>query len=298
MLGATVPFPSWEPHPDVWMLVGLLAVGYAVAIVRLGPRLSPAGQPVVSRFQVACWSLGVFATWLASDYPIHDVAEGSLYSVHMVQHLIFTLLATPLLLLGTPAWLLRWLLSPGWLFRSVRWLARFLPAVILYNAVLVLSHWPAVVDVTVRSGAAHFVAHVVIFVSALIVWLPVLSPLPEILRLTPVTRMVYLFLQSVVPTIPASFLTFGETPLYRVYERFPHLWGATTLEDQRIAGLIMKLGAGLLIWGLITVVFFRWATEEERADRPGDPPGWQDLERQLTHTPSTSLPPSTPSRKP
>jgi putative membrane protein len=281
VLGA-VPFPTWEPHPDVWIVIGLFAVGYAMAVVRLGPRLSPAGQPVVSRLQVTCWSLGVFAMWLASDWPIHDVAEQSLYSVHMVQHLVFTLVVAPLLLLGTPAWLLRWILSPQWLFRSVRWMARFLPAVILYNLVLVLSHWPAVVDLTVGNGLAHFFAHVIIVGSALIVWLPILSPLPEIPRLVPVAQMVYLFLQSVVPTIPASFLTFGQKPLYKAYEGLPHLWGATTLEDQRIAGLIMKLAAGLLIWAIIAVVFFRWASEEERADRSLDPPGWQDLERQLT----------------
>jgi putative membrane protein len=277
-----VPFPAWEPHPDVWIVIGLFAVGYAMAIVRLGPRLSPAGQPVVSRLQVTCWSLGVFAMWLASDWPIHDVAEQSLYSVHMLQHLTFTLVVAPLLLLGTPAWLLRWILSPAWLFRSVRWMARFLPAVILYNLVLVLSHWPAVVNLTLGNGLAHFVAHVIILSSALIVWLPLLSPLPEIPRLVPVAQMVYLFLQSVVPTIPASFLTFGQKPLYKAYEGLPHLWGATTLQDQQIAGLIMKLGAGLLIWAIIAVVFFRWATEEERADRSLDPPGWQDLERQLT----------------
>ena len=50
----------------------------------------------------------------------------------------------------------------------------------------------------------------------------------------------------------------------------------------------MKIGAGLLIWAIIAVVFFRWASEEERADRSLDPPGWQDLERQLTATASRS----------
>lgn len=289
MFVAAASFPGWEPHPDVWMLIGLLVVGYVVAVVRLGPRLSPAGQPVVSRLQIACWGLGVFATWVAADYPVHDVAEGSLYSVHMVQHLVFTLIAAPLLVLGTPGWLLRWILTPRWLFAAVRFLARFLPAVILYNLVLVLSHWPAVVDLTVENGLAHFVAHAVLFVSALIIWLPILSPLPEIPRLAPIGRMVFLFLESIVPTIPASFLTFGETPLYRVYDRLPLIWGGTTLQDQRIAGLIMKLGAGLLIWAVITVVFFRWATDEERADRSERPPGWQDLGRQLTAMSSRSL---------
>jgi putative membrane protein len=90
------------------------------------------------------------------------------------------------------------------------------------------------------------------------------SPLPEIPRLAPPTRMVFLFLQSIVPTLPASFLTFGTTPLYRFYEKVPHLWGMSTLDDQQVAGLIMKIGAGLLLWMIIAVIFFRWAGEEDR----------------------------------
>jgi len=95
-------------------------------------------------------------------------------------------------------------------------------------------------------------------------------------------RAVFLFLQSIVPTVPASFLTFGSAPLYRGYEDFPHLWGLTTLEDQRVAGLIMKIGAGVLLWALIAVIFFRWAAEEDRRNLPRQT--WQDLDRNLTES--------------
>ena len=80
--------------------------------------------------------------------------------------------------------------------------------------------------------------------------------------------MLFLFLCTIVPTVPASFLTFGAAPLYRFYEGAPHLWGLSTLEDQQVAGLIMKIGAGMLLWALITVFFFRWAADEERHQRP------------------------------
>ncbi len=284
VLGAA-RFPAWHAHPDVWLLLGLLATCYAVAVVRLGPRWAPPGGPAVTRAQVIWFSLGVATLWLAADWPIHDVAEHSMYSVHMVQHLLFSLVAAPLLLLGTPAWMLRALLRPEPVFRVVRRLARFLPAILLYNLVLVLAHWPAVVDATLRSHPLHFLAHAVILVTALIVWLPVLSPLPEIPRLAPPQRMVFLFLQSVVPTVPASFLTFGRKPLYHFYEHVPQLWG-TTLDDQRTAGLIMKLGAGLLIWITIAVIFFRWAAEEESSSRPRRQ--WQDLDRELTESAARS----------
>jgi cytochrome c oxidase assembly factor CtaG len=282
-LGAAAHFPAWSPHPDVWLLVALFAVGYAIAVVRLGPKWVAPGQSPVTRLQVTCWTLGLLTMWLASDWPVHDIAERSMYSVHMVQHLSLAMVAVPLLLLGTPGWLLREVLRPpSFLFRTVRRLARFLPALIVFNLVLVFTHWPAIVDASLRSGWVHFAVHSLIFLTSFIVWLPVLSPLPEIPRLSPPPRMIFLFLQSVVPTVPASFLTFGTTPLYHFYEKVPHLWGFSTIDDQRLAGLIMKIGGGILLWAIITVTFFRWAAEEERRDVRGSGPAWQDLDRELT----------------
>ncbi len=280
MLAAAVPFPAWTPHPDVWLLVGLFGAGYAIAIVRLAPRWAVAGQAVVTRFQVTCWTLGVLAMWVASDYPVHDVAERYNFSVHMVQHLIFTMVVPPLLLLGLPAWLLRLVLRPRWLFSTVRTLARFIPALVIFNVVLVFTHWPLIVDAALHSGLLHFLVHALLLVSSLIVWLPIVSPLPEIPRLQPVLRMLYLFAWSVVPTIPASFLTFGTSPLYKFYEHVPHLYGMSTLQDQQTAGLIMKIGAGLLLWLIIAVVFFRWASEEDRANTPRH--GLDEMDRELT----------------
>ncbi|MGH9025053.1 MAG: cytochrome c oxidase assembly protein [Acidimicrobiia bacterium] len=276
---ASVPFPDWEPHPDVWLLIGLLAAGYTIAAVRVGPRLAVPGHPAVTRLQVVCFGLGVVALWLAADWPIHDVAEKSLYTAHMVQHLVFSMVAAPLLLLGTPAWMLRTILRPHWLLRTAQFLARFLPALIIFNLVLVVTHWPAFVDLTLRSGLAHFLAHAVILIASLLIWMPVVSPLPEVPRLSPPPRMIFLFLQSVVPTVPASFLTFGSRPLYHYYEGVPQLFGLTALDDQRMAGLVMKIGAGLLLWMLIAVTFFRWAAEEDR--RSVQTRKWQDLDREL-----------------
>jgi putative membrane protein len=94
-----------------------------------------------------------------------------------------------------------------------------------------------------------------------------------------VMRMLYLFTWSIVPTVPASFLTFGSDPLYKFYEGLPHLFGLTTLADQQLAGLIMKIAAGLLLWLIIAVLFFRWAAEEDRANTPRH--GLDELDREL-----------------
>ena len=125
------------------------------------------------------------------------------------------------------------------------------------------THVPATVDFALKYGLAHFALHALLLISSIIVWMPILSPLPEVPRLYPPLGMLYLFLQSVIPTVPASFLTFGSKPLYHVYETFPRLWGVSALTDMQVAGLIMKIGAGILIWGVITIIFFRWQRREE-----------------------------------
>ena len=274
-----VSLPAWQPHPDVWLLVALFAVGYAVAINRLGPRLAPAGQRVVTRFQVGSFSAGVIALWIASDWPIHDVAERYLFSVHMVQHVTYSIIAAPLLLIGTPTWLARWLLSPRWLLAAVRWASRLIPATILFNLVVIITHTPVVVNAALEHAILHFAIHTLIFVSAIIVWMPLLSPLPEVPRLPPLGRMLFLFLQSIVPTIPASFLTFGAHPLYRFYEKVPRLWHVSAISDMQVAGIIMKIGVGLTLGVIIAILFFRWYSAEE-APTPSRRVS-RDLEREL-----------------
>jgi putative membrane protein len=285
MLAAVGRIPPWVPHTDVWLLVAAIAAGYAIAVTRLGPCFVAPGHPSVTRFQVVCFALGVATIWMAADWPIHDLAEKSMYSIHMVQHLMLTMLAAPLLLLGTPGWLARWILRPpSLLFRIFGRLSRFFPALLVFNVVLVFTHWPLIVNISLHSGLNHFLLHTLLFVSALIVWMPIVSPLPEIPRLAAPVRAVFLFLQSVVPTVPASFLTLGSSPLYKFYVGKPHLWGLSTLEDQQVAGLIMKLGGGILLWALIAVIFFRWAADEDRRDTPARIRRELDRELSTLHT--------------
>jgi putative membrane protein len=268
--------PSWHPHPDAWLLLGSIAALYAVAVRRRARRT---GGPAASPRNLALFSAGLAALWLGADWPVHDLAEDYLYSAHMVQHMLFTLVAPPLLIAGTPEWLLRAALRPRSLLAAVRFLTRPLVALVIFNAVLLFTHWPAVVEASVRSEPLHFGLHVLVVASAFIMWWPVMSPLPELAALPPPGQMLYLFLQSLAPTIPASFLTFGERPLYPVYATFPRIWGLAPLEDQLIAGLTMKIGGGLILWVVIGAVFFRWFAQEQREG--WDVLEWRQFEREI-----------------
>jgi putative membrane protein len=270
---------GWHPHLDVWALVAVLAGGYWLAIRHWGPRHVSPGEPSATRGQKAAFYLGVLTIWLAADWPVHELAEERLMSVHMVQHLLLSLVAPPLLLLGTPGWLLRALLRPRWLAALVRGLARPLPALLMFNAFIAFSHWPLIVEAALRSELIHFGLHAALVSTALLMWMPVLSPMFEIPRLRYPSQMLYLFAQSIVPTVPASFLTFADGPIYPFYGIAAPLIGVDPVVDQRIAGLIMKIVGGFILWGFIAVLFFRWNKQDSLTG--SDEPAWQDVERQV-----------------
>jgi putative membrane protein len=260
---------------------------YLAACRWVGPTKVVPGEEVLPRRKLLLFLLGVGALWVHADYPIHDIGENYLLSVHMVQHTGFTLIAPPLLLLGLPTWMARWLFVERRAARwSLRWLTRPLVAGLLFNLVTVLAHWPVVVNVSLEHHATHFVVHTVLFTSAVLMWMPVVNRLPELPSMSPPFRMLYLFLQSVIPTIPASFLTFGDTPLYRFYARAPRAFHLSAVADQQMAGALMKVYAGSILWGVIIGIFFRWYAEEEgaRPRRPGAVLTWDQVERELERT--------------
>ena len=270
--------PQW--HPTVWLLCAVLLCGYYLALDYIGPKRVQPGEPVATRAQRRNAILAVATIFVAGEWPIHTLAERYLYSVHMIQHLLLVLVAAPLMIAATPPWMAR-ALFPGRLMNIARRVTRPLPALILFNATLVFTHWPTMVDASVHSEWAHFGLHVLLVFTAMIMWMPVLSPILELPRLSYPGQMLYLFLQSLVPTVPASFLTFGSRPLYHVYTTFPRM-GISALADQRFAGIEMKLIGGAILWALLVAIFIKWYRIENREGI--DLLSYRDVERTMNRT--------------
>ena len=256
---------AYQAHPEVWLLIAAAIGlgGYTVKVI--GPKAVRDGSPIVTRRQVGWFAAGVVVLWAASDWPIHDIAEERLYFVHMIQHLLLSYVAAPLFLLATPTWFARLLVGEG---RWLRKLCHPVVAGVIYNAVILFTHWQNAVNGSVANPAVHYGLHVLLFAASLLMWMPVCGPVPE-LRLSLPGQMVYLFLMSIVPTVPAAWLTMAEGVVYSAYDIPERLWGISAVEDQQYAGLIMKLGAGMYLWTLITVLFFKWAGRNMAAEKAG-----------------------------
>lgn len=262
---AGVTFSDVAPfhlHLDVIGVVVAAVIGLEYGVRRLAPAYAPRGEPPITGRQRLAFYSGIATVLVVSGYPFHDIGERSLFMFHMVEHLGIALVAVPLLLYGTPWWLMRLLVKP--VMPALRVLTRPLVALLAFNGTLALLHAPSVVERMVVGPAwFHFFMHALLFITAVMMWWPVIGPIPDIPRLAPFPRMGYLFLQSLVPTIPATFLTLGHSALYKVYDTFPRLWGISAHSDQIMAGLIMKLGGGLLLWGFIAATFFTWWKDEQ-----------------------------------
>ena len=257
----------------------LLIAAYVLAVKRWGRTEAPDPEHPVGHKKATLYGLGVASLWFGADWPIHDISEGFLLSVHMVQHMLFTFIAPPLLLLGLPPWMLRKVLGPPMVMKVAKTLTKPLVALVVFNGVIAITHWPALVDLSLRVELVHFAVHSVLVVTALMMWWPVVGPLPEMGRLSEPAKMLYLFGQSILPTVPASFLTFADGTVYQFYADVPRLWGSTVVGDQQLAGLIMKIGGGLLLWSIIAVLFFKWSAREE--SETAEEVAWEDFEREL-----------------
>jgi putative membrane protein len=245
----------YQMHPEIWLLVLGLIFAFVYAVRVVGPKVAPEGQ-VISRKQIWTFVLMITLLWFASDWPVHDIAEEYLYSMHMIQHMVLSYIVPPLALLATPEWLFRLLIGQGRTYRVVRFLTRPVIAAVVYNLVVLTTHIPGLVNRSAAGGPLHYSLHVLVVSSALMLWTPVCGPAKE-WRMSYMAMMLYLFTTSLVPSIPAGWLTFAEGSVYNHYDTPVRVWGMSIFSDQQLAGGIMKLGGSIFMWSIIITIFFR-----------------------------------------
>ena len=136
-----------------------------------------------------------------------------------------------------------------------------------FNVVFSIWHIPALYNSSLTSEAVHAVEHVMMVATAILMWWPLTSNLPELPRLDYPFQMGYIFILSIAQIIVFAIITFAEEPIYEFYVQAPRLWNLSPLLDQQLGGIIMKVGSGIYFVILLIVIFFKWYNQEEEVRR-------------------------------
>jgi len=265
---------QWQWRPEVIFVLVALGAAYSIGWRRLRRR----GHAKLARgWRLIAYLSGLAVVALALLSPI-DVLVAWLFSVHMVQHLLLTMVAAPLLMLANPMPFTVWGL-PADLRRAVQWalareglVRRFLrfvgpPWIALALATLTLWGWhlPAAYDGALRNDLLHDLEHLTFFWTALLFWWGITGAAPHVRPPTSYgLRIIFVLLGLAQNEALGVAITLARQPLYPFYTEVPRLWGIAVLDDQALAGAIMWVPAGMMYVVAVLVLLSRLIDQDEK----------------------------------
>lgn len=245
----------WEAKPDVVILIVALAAVYigAAGMMRRRPR---------SRQEMA-FGFAIVLLFLTLTGPLDEAAKGFFFAAYIFQQMMLVFVIPPLLLLGTPDWMLRPILTRRYVEPVFRLLTRPLLAFLIFSMFFALLHYPALCDKVCHAKPLYGGIRLALLTVGVLLWWPIVSPLPDFPRLSYPLQIFYLFLLMIPMTAVAAPITMAESVLYMYYTMGPHPLGLTPRADQVLGGLVMWVGQGVYIMFVVTGIFFRWAQRDD-----------------------------------
>ncbi|MFL5577403.1 MAG: cytochrome c oxidase assembly protein [Gemmatimonadaceae bacterium] len=258
---------AWSAEPAVLGGLAVAAWLYARGVRALWRRAGRGRG--IAPWRAGCYAGGLATLALALLSPV-DRVSAALFSVHMVQHLLLTMVAAPLVVLGEPLAATLWALPAGarravgrWWTRApaarvarAAWRGAREPLVAWLLAVGALWAWhaPRLYESALRHRGVHALEHGAFFLTSLLFWW-VLADRRARRRLGFGPAVLYLFAAGLQCTVLGALIALARRPWYLSHYDTTRPWGLTPLEDQQLAGLIMWVPAGLVYVGALVALF-------------------------------------------
>jgi putative copper resistance protein D len=232
----------------------------------------------VPRLRSWAWYGGLLALFVALCSPIATY-DTTLFAAHMVQHLLLTMVAAPLLVLAAPITLLlryaspetrRGLILPFLHSRPMRFIAHPVVTWILFAGVMWVSHFSFLFDAALENELWHLLEHALYLGVALLFWWPVVGADPSPWRLPHAARVGYLFLGMPQSSFLGLAIFSAPAVLYTHYAPVERSWGPTPLADQQIAGGLMWAVGDLVFLTAMLLAIWVWMRAEESEGRRVD----------------------------
>jgi putative membrane protein len=273
--GARLSPTGFTVHPST--VIGILGLAalyeYAGRDSRPGASTPNDRQPTTG--QRVMYHGALLVMFFSLNGWLHDLSDSYLFSAHMVQHLMLALVVPPLMIMGTPGPMLSPALDIPGVRPVARWLTRPTHCFAIFSIVVAGWHLPPLYNYALAHHPVHIGQHLMFLVVSVLMWWPVLSPLPELPRLSYPGQMLYLFLLTIPMSIVAVYISYADTILYPMYASAPRVWGITPMNDQLIGGLIMWIPGGLFFYTIVSIVFYRWQQRGGVETTAGAQVGWR-----------------------
>jgi putative membrane protein len=254
--GGAIPADVWlHWNFDPLLLIGLLLPTYLY--------VRGAATYRVERWRTGLFSAGIATLFIALLSPLHALSH-SLFSAHMIQHMLLVLLAAPLLMLSQPLPSLLRAIPSVWRkklgraahlpeFKRIwQWLTRPIAVFSLHVAALWLWHVPGLYSAAVNNPMIHALEHASFFITAALYWWVIRSSHEY------GGRVMSAFGLMIASGLLGALMTFSRTPWYDDHAEMTLLWGMTALADQQLAGVIMWIPMGMVYVITAAILLGRW----------------------------------------
>jgi putative membrane protein len=253
--------------------LGVVAIVYVAGVIRLW-RHAGYGRGI-RVFDVAAFSVGWLTLVVALSPPLDELSEQS-QMAHMIQHELLMVIAAPLIAISLPLVAVLWampspmrrvavdVVSTEPLARTWRLLTLPASVFLLYAVALWVWHLPALYDAALAHEPVHVVQHVCFFGTATLFWWGIAHG--RYGRVGYGAAVVYVFATAVHSGVLGALLTFSPHVWYLPYAERHHA-GASALEDQQLAGLLMWIPAGITFVAGGLILFAAWLRESDKHTR-------------------------------
>jgi len=254
--GLSFPF-HW--HTEPFLIASVLFLGwlYSLWIWVIPPGLDQTTK--ISVYRVVSFYMGLCLAYLAVGSPIDQIGEDFLFSVHMVQHLIVFLPVTLLLIYGIHPHMLDVCLKRHSICRWV--LAQFFhPVCAALSFIIIYSIWhiPVLYEAALSDKRIHILEHMLMLMSAIQVWWPLVSSSAYLPAMTPPLKMFYMIILMIGQFPVFGMLTLSQEPLYMTYTLAPKIVPWSPLQDQVLGGVLMNVTMMLAFLTAFGMSFYQW----------------------------------------
>jgi putative membrane protein len=168
-----------------------------------------------------------------------------------------------LFLHGLPDWLVSTVTGRPSLRLPLSLLTHPIICGLIYVTVMSCWHFPFLYDWALQNRTVHIIEHFSMFGAALFLWWPLYSPSKEFPPKAYAWHLFYLLGITIGMTPAFAYITFASDVLYPTYEFAPRITALSAMEDQRLAGSMMKLVGMTVMMGAFAISFYRWYQRTE-----------------------------------